>query len=115
MPVTFKVTFQATLALVVAGLCITGVMANGVKTTPDPKTSTGRELAGPGTHHEEYIVPPADTPRVRIDTVRDERIHWDTVMLDSLQRKAIPTDRTKPGTGAPIPGVDNKSSTRPGE
>lgn len=80
MPVTFKTTLRAALALVIAGLS-SDVLANGEKTTPDPKTSTGRELTGPGAHHEEYIVPPVDTSRVRIDTVR--RLRVDTVRVKS--------------------------------
>jgi hypothetical protein len=76
-----KNTFRAALLVVATGLSVTAVMANGEKTVPDPKTSTGRELTGPGAHHEEYIVPPVDTSRVRIDTVR--RVPTDTARAKS--------------------------------
>src|SRR5687768_16528150 len=76
------------------------VFANGDK-APEPKTSTGRELTGPGTHHEEYTASPSDTLRPRRDTLLDGG-------------NAVPSKRKK-GVGAPVPGVDDKSSTRPGE
>jgi hypothetical protein len=87
--------------IVAAGMSANTVFANGVKTTPDPKTSTGRELTGPGAHHEEYVVPPSDTARPRIDTVRELR--------------PAPSGERENGPGKPVPGVDDKSSTRPGE
>jgi hypothetical protein len=80
------------------------VLANGVKTAPEPKTSTGRELTGPGAHHEEYTASPSDTARPRVDTVRE------------VESPAIPAPaKRRKGAGAPVPGVDDKSSTRPGE
>jgi hypothetical protein len=85
--------------IVAAGMSATPVFANGVKATPEPKTSTGRELTGPGAHHEEYIVPPSDTARSRVDTVR----------------LPTPPKERRSGPGSPVPGVDDKSSTRPGE
>jgi hypothetical protein len=71
----------------------TTLLANGESKKP-PTTSTGRELTGPGTHHEEYIVPREDTGRVRVDTVRDRRL-WmnedgDTLSGDTLKRRAPP-------------------------
>jgi hypothetical protein len=90
----------ASAALMVAMGTSAPVFANGDK-APEPKTSTGRELTGPGAHHEEYTASPSDTLRPRRDT-----------LLDS--GNAVPGKRKK-GVGAPVPGVDDKSSTRPGE
>jgi hypothetical protein len=85
-----------------AGMSTDTVFANGVKTTPEPKTSTGRELTGPGAHHEEYTASPSDTLRPRVDTAHPPEI-------------PVPPSKRKKGAGAPVPGVDDKSSTRPGE
>jgi hypothetical protein len=78
----------------------TTLLANGESKKP-PVTSTGRELTGPGAHHEEYIIPQEDTGRVRIDTVRDRRL-WlnedgDTLSGDTLKRRApqSPIDSVK--------------------
>lgn len=84
-----------------AGMSAQAVFANGVKTAPEPKTSTGRELTGPGAHHEEYSTSSSDTTRLRVDTMRVET--------------PVPPGKRKTGVGAPVPGVDDKSSTRPGE
>jgi hypothetical protein len=112
---SFKRTVCAVGALI-AGLLVaegssrlkavrdTTLLANGVSKKP-PTTSTGRELTGPGAHHEEYIVPQEDTGRVRVDTVRDRRL-WinedgDTLSGDTLKRVAPPKSPpapVKPGT-----------------
>jgi hypothetical protein len=106
-------TLLVTAILLAAG---GDVFANG-KEKPAPKTSTGRELTGPGAHHEEYTVPP-DSPRVAPpDTVRDARkpLHeWDG--SPGVPKPDTPKVRSdKPPEAAPRPGVDDKSSTRPGE
>jgi hypothetical protein len=68
---------------------------------PEPKTSTGRELTGPGTHHGEYIGSSSDTSLARPDTV-----------LKTPDSMAVKRGRK---VGKPVPGVDDKSSTRPGD
>jgi hypothetical protein len=103
------------------------MLANG-DAKPEPRTSTGRELTGPGAHHGEYTVRPGDKPPVAVDTVRDRRL-WineagDTIR-DTLPRPRSSTPRrssepakvqsNKPPQPNPTPGVDDKSSTRPGE
>lgn len=85
----------------------TNLTANGESKAP-PRTSTGRELTGPGAHHEEYVVPPDDTARVRIDTVRDRRLwlneNGDTLSGDTLKRRrpSPPPDTTQPVKPAPV-------------
>jgi hypothetical protein len=95
--------------LLVSSLLASVASANGTP-KPVPQTSTGRELTGPGAQHGEYIVPDSlreSTP----DTMRDGR--------DSSRGKPLPetpkAHSDKPPTGDPTPGVDDKSSTRPGE
>ena len=82
------------------------VFADDPNPEPELKTSTGRELNGPGTHHAEYATSSADTLHP-CDTV--------CVRMDSMRQKPIPPSQRRRGTHAPVPGVDDKSSTRPGE
>jgi hypothetical protein len=128
MSATQRNTFFRALiaALIVANGMTTAILANGTKTTPDPKTSTGRELTGPGAHHGEYIVPRGDSSRVRVDTVHDRRL-WLNGDGDTLRdgaaapltapRGSAPTkvQSGRPSQPGPTPGIDDKSSTRPGE
>jgi hypothetical protein len=98
-------------AVLLVGIAV--AMANGDAKRP-PQTSTGRELTGPGAHHEEYLEPRPDSVRAQPESViapvspkesGEKRRHpmVDTVGVD------------RPSPGKPVPGVDDKSGTRPGE
>jgi hypothetical protein len=100
-------------ALVMAAGTLVAV-ANGDGKAP-PTTSTGRELNGPGAHHEEYIVPPSDSSHVAPpDTVR-EWLSQPKVRRDSADSDMSRARSGKPPQRPPTPGIDDKSSTRPGE
>ena len=105
------------VASAIAAIAATSAWANG-EAKSVPKTSTGRELTGPGAHHEEYTVPPSESTHVAPpDTVRDARRplnNWDgTPGQPKPDTPKVFSD--KPPAGTPMPGVDDKSSTRPGE
>ena len=95
--------------MVVMGVSVGSVFADDPNPEPEYKTSTGRELNGPGTHHSEYGSSPYDTSNLRFDSAQ--------ALEKGLQEieKPNPSNKRKKGAGRPVPGVDDKSSTRPGE
>ena len=97
----FRIQSVAAALMVVSGLSVP-VVADDPNPEPEYKTSTGRELNGPSTHHGEYTASSSDTVRPRLDTVQDPAV-------------PVPPSKRRTGAGAPVPGVDDKSSTRPGE
>jgi hypothetical protein len=90
------------------GMSAPTVFADDPNPEPEYKTSTGRELNGPGTHHGEYSKSPADTASLGFDTVQE-------FGKPRKEIETIPTLKRRKGAGSPVPGVDDKSSTRPGE